>query len=58
VGSSSVRIILVNDNDWKFAKLTLPRIIVLDGFSGKYKELITRIREKTEGTNSPFRGKA
>jgi ABC-type transport system involved in multi-copper enzyme maturation permease subunit len=58
VGSSSDRIVLVNDDNWKFGKLTLPRIIVLDGSSGEYKELITRIRQKTEGTNSPIRGKA
>jgi len=49
VGSTRVRIILVNDSGWKFAKLTLPRIIVLDGFSREYKELINRIMEKTEG---------
>lgn len=55
VGSTSAQIILVNDDNWKCAKLTFPGVTVLDGFSGKYKELITRMREKTEGTNSPFR---
>jgi len=52
VGSSSVRIILVNDTDWKFAKLALPRIIILNGFSVKYQELINRIMERTEAKHN------